>query len=54
MWQSRSRRNCYIGVGAKILPDLKIGKNSIIAAGSIVNKDVEANTRVMGIPARVF
>ena len=46
--------NCYIGVGAKILPDLKIGKNSIIAAGSIVTKNVKENSKVLGIPAREF
>ena len=46
--------NCFIGVGAKILPDLTIGNNSIIGAGSIVTKNVEENSRVMGIPAKVY
>jgi sugar O-acyltransferase (sialic acid O-acetyltransferase NeuD family) len=47
-------KNCYIGVGAKILPDIKIGDNSVVAAGSIVTKDVSKNSRVCGIPAKVF
>jgi maltose O-acetyltransferase len=34
-----------------ILPGTKIGPGAVIDAGSVVNKDVEANTRVGGIPA---
>lgn len=42
-----------IGSNATILPDLVIGKNVIIGAGSVVTKDVSDNCIVMGIPARI-
>jgi maltose O-acetyltransferase len=34
-----------------VLPGVKIGAGSVVDAGSVVNKDVEPNTRVGGIPA---
>lgn len=37
---------------ATILPGVTIKKQGIVAAGSIVDKDVEANSMVAGIPAR--
>lgn len=44
----------WIGTNAQILKGVHIGDNSIIAAGSIVTKDVEANTLVAGVPAKVI
>lgn len=44
--------NVFIGANSKILYDVKIGDNVVIAAGSIVNKDIEDNSIVAGIPAR--
>lgn len=35
--------NCFIGANAMIMPGVKVGKNSIVAAGSIVTKDIPAN-----------
>ena len=46
--------NCLIGEYAHILPNVTIGKNSIVAAGSVVITDVKPNSIVMGIPARPF
>ena len=46
--------NCLIGSGAQILPNVRIGKNSIVAAGSVVIADVPPNSIVMGVPARRF
>ncbi|MBF0120833.1 MAG: acyltransferase [Desulfobacterales bacterium] len=37
-----------------ILPGVTIGEQAIVAAGSMVNKDVEANTLVGGIPAKLL
>ena len=37
---------------AVILKGVNIGNNSIVAGGSIVTKDVKANTIVSGNPAR--
>ncbi len=42
-----------IGTNATILPKVTIGKNSIIAAGSVVTKDVPENVMVAGVPAIV-
>ena len=42
----------YIGINSIILPGVKIGNRCIIAAGSVVTKDVPDNSVVGGIPAR--
>ncbi len=44
--------NCLIGQNAQILPNVTIGKNSIVGAGSVVITDVPPNSIVMGVPAR--
>lgn len=41
-----------IKVGAKILKGVTIGKNSVVAAGAVVTKDVPDHHIVMGIPAK--
>lgn len=46
--------NCLIGENAQILPNVTIGRNSIVAAGSVVIMDVPPNSIVMGVPARNF
>ena len=42
-----------IGAGATVLGNIRIGKCSRIAAGSMVIKEVEGNVTVAGVPARV-
>jgi sugar O-acyltransferase (sialic acid O-acetyltransferase NeuD family) len=42
-----------IGASATILPNLKIGMNVIVAAGSVVTKDVPDNCLVVGVPALI-
>ena len=37
-----------------ILPGVTVGENSIIAAGSVVTKDVLPNASVSGIPAKIL
>ena len=44
----------WIGTAATILDGVTIGKNSIIAAGSVVNKDVPPYAVVGGIPAKII
>lgn len=46
--------NVWIGSGAKIMPGVKIGNNSIVGAGAVVTKNVEANVLVGGIPAKII
>jgi acetyltransferase-like isoleucine patch superfamily enzyme len=41
-----------IGAGAVILPRVRIGRGAFVAAGSVVTRDVERLTLVMGSPAR--
>jgi len=43
-----------IGSSATILCGVTIGENSIVGAGSVVTKDVPANTIVAGVPAKVI
>lgn len=41
-----------VTTGSILLPGVVIGKESMVAAGSVVSKNVAANTLVMGVPAR--
>lgn len=44
--------NVFIGARALIMPGVTVGENSIVAAGSIVTKNVKPNTVVAGNPAK--
>ena len=44
--------NVWIATGAMVLPGVTIGEGAIVAAGSVVTKDVEPWTVVGGNPAR--
>ncbi|KIF50400.1 serine O-acetyltransferase [Vibrio owensii] len=46
--------NVYIGPGARILGPIVIGNNSIVAPNSVVLENVEDNSIVAGVPARVI
>lgn len=46
------RKGASIGSGATILSKVTVGENAIVGAGSVVTKDVPANTIVAGNPAR--
>lgn len=45
---------CWIGEKVIILPNVKIGKKCIIAAGSIVTKDIPDYSIAVGVPAKVI
>nr|WP_285865993.1 serine O-acetyltransferase [Lederbergia lenta] len=45
--------NALIATGAKVLGNIIVGENSKVGAGSVVLKDVPANSTVVGIPGRV-
>ena len=47
-------KNVWIGAGATILPGVNIGDNSVIAAGSVVTKDVPENSVYGGNPAKLI
>lgn len=44
----------YIGAGAKVIGNVRIGNNVDVGANSVVTKDVPDNSVVAGIPARVI
>ena len=46
--------NCFIGARSIILPGVTIGSGSVVAAGSIVTRDIPSNTLVAGVPARTI
>ena len=43
----------WIGAGAIIMAGVHIGQNAVVGAGSVVTKNVEAFTVVVGNPARM-
>jgi serine O-acetyltransferase len=45
--------NVVVGAGAKVLGAIEVGANTRIGAGSVVVRDVESNSTVVGIPGRV-
>lgn len=47
-------KNAKIGANATLLPDIRIGENSLIGAGSVVTKDVPPNTVLAGNPAKII
>lgn len=48
------KKNAWIGAGATILQGVTIGENSVVAAGSVVSKDVPDNVIVGGAPAKII
>jgi len=51
--ETRICEGAYVGVGAIILPGVKIGKYSIVGAGSVVTKDIPEYSKALGVPAQV-
>jgi len=44
--------DAWIGAGAIILPNVRVGKSAIVGAGAVVTKDVECYSIVAGNPAK--
>jgi acetyltransferase-like isoleucine patch superfamily enzyme len=45
--------NVWIGAAATVLPGVRIGAGSVVAAGAVVTRDVPPATLVAGVPAKV-
>ncbi len=45
--------NVYIAMNVTVMPDVRIGKDSIVTAGSVVTSDIPENSVASGIPAKV-
>ncbi len=48
------KRNAWLGANVTVLAGVTIGENAIVAAGSVVTKDVPDNMVVAGTPARII
>lgn len=46
--------NCWFGANVSVMPGVTIGNGCVIAAGSVVTKDVPDNVMVAGVPAKVI
>ncbi|PKM94540.1 MAG: sugar acetyltransferase [Firmicutes bacterium HGW-Firmicutes-1] len=47
-------RRVFIASSATIIPEIKVGDDAFVCAGSVVNRDVIGGTKVFGNPARVI
>ena len=47
------KKNCKIGSHSVIMPNVTIGRNSIIGAFTYVNSDIPSNVIALGVPAKV-
>ena len=48
------KENCIISANSIIMPGVTIGPNVVVAAGSLVNKNILPNSCVSGVPARFY
>ena len=46
--------NAWIGAGSILLPGVTIGENSVIGAGSVVNRTIPANCIAVGAPCKII
>ena len=44
--------DCWLGAGVIVIDGVRIGRGSVVAAGSVVTRDVESCSVVAGVPAR--
>lgn len=47
------KNNTHVGIGSTIIQNLTIGANTIVAAGSVVTKDVSDHVLIAGVPALI-
>lgn len=47
-------QGCSVGANATVIGPCRVGRNALVAAGSVVTKDVPANVVVAGNPAKIL
>lgn len=47
-------KESWLGYGVQVMPNVKIGKHCVIAAGSIVTRNIPDFSVAVGIPAKVI
>ena len=47
-------KNVWLGTGVTVMPGVTVGENTIIAAGSVVTKDIPPGVIAAGIPAKII
>jgi acetyltransferase-like isoleucine patch superfamily enzyme len=52
VWRTRLEDKVFINLGAMVMGGVIVGEGAVVAAGSIVTKDVEPWTIVAGVPAK--
>lgn len=50
----RIGEGAFVGIGATVIQGITIGEWSVVGAGAAVTRDVEPNTVVAGVPARII
>lgn len=45
--------DCWFGAGAMVMPGVTVGDRCVVAAGSVVTRDVPSDSLVAGVPAEV-
>lgn len=50
----RIQRGAWLGARVTVLPGVTVGEGAIVAAGSVVTRDIPANVMAGGVPARVL
>jgi len=46
--------SAFVGIGATIIQNVRIGTDAVVGAGTVVVKDVPPGVTVVGVPARVL
>jgi UDP-perosamine 4-acetyltransferase len=44
----------FLGVGCKVIPEIRIGERVTVGAGAVVICDIDSDATAVGVPARVF
>lgn len=50
----RIGNDCWLAAGVTVCPGVTIGDNCVIGAGSVVTRDIPANSLAAGVPCRVI